>query len=63
MSEMSSVDTVSTPHRGEAYDASEYCFHTVTLTLTLTLQFCKRATWSGTSHWNKCAHEIENVDR
>lgn len=57
--EVSVVVVVSTPHRGEAFDAAEYCIDT----LKRTVPVWKRETWSGGSDWSDCAHEIEEVDR
>jgi molybdopterin synthase catalytic subunit len=53
------VVAVSTPHRGEAFAAGEYCIDT----LKDTVPIWKRETWSGGTGWSECAHEIEDVGR
>ncbi len=55
--EVSVVVAVSTPHRGEAFDAAEYCIDT----LKRTVPVWKRETWAGGTDWSECAHPIEDV--
>jgi molybdopterin synthase catalytic subunit len=57
--EVSVAVAVSTPHRGEAFDAAEYCIDT----LKHTVPVWKRETWAGGVDWSECAHEIEDVGR
>jgi molybdopterin synthase catalytic subunit len=57
--EVSVVVAVSTPHRGEAFDAGEYCIDT----LKRTVPVWKRETWAGGTDWSECTHEIEEVGR
>ena len=57
--EASVLVAVSTPHRGEAFDAGEYCIDT----LKRTVPIWKRETWAGGTDWSECAHEIEEVGR
>ena len=55
--ETSVVVVVSTPHRGDAFGAAEYCIDT----LKRTVPVWKRETWSGGIDWSSCAHDIEDV--
>jgi molybdopterin synthase catalytic subunit len=57
--EVSVVVAVSTPHRGEAFDAGEYCIDT----LKRTVPIWKRETWAEGADWSECVHEIEDVSR
>jgi molybdopterin synthase catalytic subunit len=57
--EVSVVVAVSTPHRGEAFDAGEYCIDT----LKRTVPIWKRETWADGADWSECVHEIEDVSR
>lgn len=57
--DVSVVVAVSTPHRGEAFDAGEYCIDT----LKRTVPIWKRETWVGGTDWSECAHEIEDIGR
>jgi molybdopterin synthase catalytic subunit len=57
--EVSVVVAASTPHRGEAFEAAEYCIDT----LKRTVPVWKRETWSGGTDWSECVHDIEEVGR
>jgi molybdopterin synthase catalytic subunit len=57
--EPSVVVAVSTPHRGEAFDAAEFCIDT----LKATVPIWKRETWDGGEDWSTCAHPVEEVPR
>jgi molybdopterin synthase catalytic subunit len=57
--DVSVVVAVSTPHRGEAFDAGEYCIDT----LKRTIPIWKRETWVGGTDWSECTHEIEDLGR
>ena len=47
------VVAVSTPHRAEAFSASQFCIDT----LKHTVPIWKRETWHGGSDWVLCSHE------
>jgi molybdopterin synthase catalytic subunit len=51
--EVSVVVVASTPHRGEAFAAAQYCIDT----LKHTVPIWKHETWEGGSGWSVCAHE------
>jgi molybdopterin synthase catalytic subunit len=55
--EISVVVVVSTPHRGEAFAAAEYCIDT----LKHSVPIWKRETWVGGTDWSVCVHDIEDV--
>jgi molybdopterin synthase catalytic subunit len=57
--EPSVVVAVSAPHRGEAFDAAEFCIDT----LKATVPIWKRETWDGGEDWSTCAHPVEEVPR
>lgn len=57
--QVSVVAVVSTPHRGEAFAAAEYCVDT----LKRTVPIWKRETWAGGTDWSECDHGIEDVAR
>jgi molybdopterin synthase catalytic subunit len=57
--EVSVLVAVSTPHRGEGFDAAEYCIDT----LKRTVPVWKLETWSGGTEWSECSHQIEDVGR
>ncbi len=57
--EVSVMVAVSTPHRGEAFDAAEYCIDT----LKRTVPVWKLETWAGGTDWSECVHEIQDVGR
>ena len=57
--EPSVVVAVSAPHRGEAFDAAEFCIDTVKATVPI----WKRETWDGGEDWSTCAHPVEEVPR
>jgi len=49
--EVSVVVGASTPHRGEAFAAAQFCIDT----LKHTVPIWKRETWAGGSDWSVCA--------
>jgi molybdopterin synthase catalytic subunit len=51
--EVAVVVAVSTPHRGEAFAAAQFCIDT----LKHTIPIWKRETWEGGSDWSLCAPE------
>jgi molybdopterin synthase catalytic subunit len=51
--EVAVVVAVSTPHRGEAFAAAEFCIDT----LKHTVPIWKRETWDGGSDWSVCSPE------
>ena len=51
------VVAVSAPHRGEAFDAAQYCIDTVKTTVPM----WKREIWEGGSHWSEDAQPIVDV--
>jgi molybdopterin synthase catalytic subunit len=51
--EVAVVVAVSTPHRGEAFAAAQFCIDT----LKHTVPIWKRETWEGGSDWSVCAHD------
>jgi molybdopterin synthase catalytic subunit len=51
--EVAVVVAVSTPHRGEAFAAAQFCIDT----LKHTVPIWKRETWEGGSDWSICAPE------
>jgi molybdopterin synthase catalytic subunit len=55
--EASVAVAVSTPHRGEAFDAAEYCIDT----LKHTVPVWKLETWAGGTNWSECAHDIGDI--
>ena len=55
--EISVVVTASTPHRGEAFAAAQFCIDT----LKHTVPIWKRETWAEGSDWSVCA-ETANAD-
>jgi molybdopterin synthase catalytic subunit len=57
--EASVAVAVSTPHRGEAFDAAEYCIDT----LKHTVPIWKLETWAGGTEWSECSRPIDEVGR
>jgi len=57
--QLSVLVVVSTPHRGEAFAAAEYCIDT----LKRTVPIWKRESWAGGTDWSACHHDIEDVAR
>ncbi len=55
--EASVVVAVSAPHRGDAFDAAEFCIDT----LKATVPIWKRETWEGGEDWSACAHPVAEV--
>jgi molybdopterin synthase catalytic subunit len=55
--QVSVVVVVSTPHRGDAFAAAEYCIDT----LKRTVPIWKRETWSEGTDWSACDHTIEDM--
>jgi molybdopterin synthase catalytic subunit len=55
--EPSVVVAVSTPHRGEAFEAARSCIDT----LKATVPIWKRERWDGGEAWGQCAHDIVTV--
>ena len=55
--EPSVVVAVSTPHRGEAFEAAHWCIDR----LKASVPIWKRETWSGGDDWGQDATEIEDV--
>jgi molybdopterin synthase catalytic subunit len=51
--EVAVVVAVSTPHRGEAFAAAQFCIDT----LKHTVPIWKRETWEGGSDWSVCSHD------
>jgi molybdopterin synthase catalytic subunit len=56
--EVSVVVGASTPHRGEAFAAAQFCIDT----LKQTVPIWKRETWAGGSGWTLCSHESAVAD-
>jgi molybdopterin synthase catalytic subunit len=54
--EVSVVVAASTPHRGEAFSAAQFCIDT----LKHSVPIWKLETWDGGSDWSLCSHEIEH---
>lgn len=59
LSEASVLVVVSSPHRGEAFDAARYCIDT----LKETVPIWKREHWSGGSAWSAASRPVTSVDR
>jgi molybdopterin synthase catalytic subunit len=57
LSESSVVVAVSAPHRGEAFDAAEFCIDT----LKATVPIWKKEHWAGGSSWARGAQHITEV--
>lgn len=57
LSEVSVVVAVSTPHRGEAFEAGRWCIDT----LKTTVPIWKRETWEDGADWATGARSIEEV--
>lgn len=55
--EESVLVVVSTPHRREAFAATEYCIDTIKRTVPI----WKLETWAGGQEWSACHHPIEDV--
>ncbi|HVL04673.1 MAG TPA: molybdenum cofactor biosynthesis protein MoaE [Acidimicrobiales bacterium] len=55
--EASVVVAASAPHRGEAFDAAEFCIDT----LKATAPIWKRETWEGGEDWSACSHPVDEV--
>jgi molybdopterin synthase catalytic subunit len=53
--EVSVVVGASTPHRGEAFAAAQFCIDT----LKLTVPIWKHETWAGGSDWSLCSREVD----
>lgn len=58
LEEVSVIAAVSTPHRGDAFDACRWCIDT----LKQAVPIWKRETWEGGSDWGTGAAEIQAVD-
>jgi molybdopterin synthase catalytic subunit len=56
--EISVVVTASTPHRGEAFAAAQFCIDT----LKHTVPIWKRETWAEGSDWSVCAGAANSDD-
>ncbi len=52
------VVAVSTPHRGESFDATSWCIDT----LKATVPIWKYEFWEGGEGWGECTHEMVDVD-
>ena len=57
--EVSVVVVASTPHRGEAFAAAQFCIDT----LKHTVPIWKHETWEGGSDWSVCTHDGPGHDR
>lgn len=57
LSEVSVVVAVSTPHRGEAFEAGRWCIDT----LKTTVPIWKRETWNEGADWGTGARSIDEV--
>jgi len=57
LSEPSVVVVVSAPHRGDAFEAAQYCIDT----LKETVPIWKREHWDGGSAWAQAAHPVQSV--
>ena len=55
--QVSVLVVLSTPHRREAFAATEYCIDT----LKRTVPIWKQETWAGGTDWSSCDHGIEDV--
>jgi molybdopterin synthase catalytic subunit len=55
--EVAVVVAASTPHRGEAFEAAQFCIDT----LKHTVPIWKRETWDGGSDWVLCGHELDGA--
>ncbi len=54
--EVAVVVAASTPHRGEAFAAAQFCIDT----LKHTVPIWKRETWDGGSDWVLCSNEVDD---
>lgn len=57
VAEVSVVVAVSTPHRGEAFEAGRWCIDT----LKHTVPIWKKETWADGADWGTGAHDVEEV--
>lgn len=57
LEEVSVVVAVSTPHRGEAFDAARWCIDT----LKATVPIWKRETWKEGADWGTGARDVEEL--
>jgi molybdopterin synthase catalytic subunit len=57
--EVSVVVAASTPHRAEAFAATQFCIDT----LKHTVPIWKRETWSGGTDWTLCSDDLDAVGR
>jgi molybdopterin synthase catalytic subunit len=57
LSEPSVAVVVSAPHRGDAFEAAQYCIDT----LKETVPIWKREHWDGGSDWAESAHPVQPV--
>jgi molybdopterin synthase catalytic subunit len=57
LSDVSVVVAVSTPHRGEAFEAAQFCIDT----LKETVPIWKREHWSGGSDWGTRAKPVRAI--
>jgi molybdopterin synthase catalytic subunit len=55
--DVSVVVAVSTPHRSEAFEATQFCIDT----LKATAPIWKREVWEDGADWGLCAHELTDV--
>jgi molybdopterin synthase catalytic subunit len=56
--EISVVVVVSSPHRGEAFEAAKWCIDT----LKTTVPIWKRETWEGGEDWGTNASDIATIE-
>jgi molybdopterin synthase catalytic subunit len=56
--DVSVVVVASTPHRGEAFAAAQFCIDT----LKRTVPIWKRETWSGGTDWTLCSQEADDAE-
>lgn len=57
LEEVSVVVAVSTPHRGDAFDAARWCIDT----LKATVPIWKRETWKEGADWGTGARDVEGL--
>lgn len=57
VTDVSVVVAVSTPHRGEAFEAGRWCIDT----LKHTVPIWKKETWEDGADWATGAHDVEEV--
>jgi molybdopterin synthase catalytic subunit len=56
--EVSVVVVASTPHRGEAFAAAQFCIDT----LKHSVPIWKHETWAGGADWSVCADQMADLD-